>query len=275
MDNFDLKKYLAEGKLLKEAQGNPKAIILAGAPGAGKGSILGDLDLSGLKVFNLDDTILALSKVEKFSLNQKDTDFENRSAFMKAMAVATKKLKGEQIPTAIANKDSFILDGTAASVKQTQLLSDQLKEAGYSVMMLYVYTHLETSLKRNERRFEKSGGEDRSLMPGAVYRTWIDVAKNFETYQNMFGNNFISVANTGKDETMNDVEAILKKYIRPFDVKDGKPKTDKEIARSKDNAAALNAEMQDFLNSDKVQNIIDSSVSKEEAQSKITSFING
>ena len=262
-------------RLLKEVQGNPKAIILAGAPGAGKGSILGDLDLSGLKVFNLDDTILALAKVEKFSLNQKDTDAENRSAFMKAMAAATKKLKGEQIPTAIANKDSFILDGTAASSKQTKLLVDQLKEAGYDIMMLYVYTHLETSLKRNERRFEKSGGEDRSLMPSAVYRTWIDVAKNFETYQQMFGNNFVSVANTGDDETMKDVEKILKTYIEPFKPSDAKPKTDKEEARSKANAEKLNAEIQDFLNSDKVKNIIDNSVSKEEAQSKITSFING
>ena len=152
-------------RLLSEVEGNPKAIILAGAPGAGKGSILKDLDLSGLKILNLDDTILALSKEQGFSLNQKDTDAENRSAFMKAMADATKKLKGEQIPQTIANKDSFILDGTAASVKQTQLLVDQLEEAGYDVMMLYVYTHLETSLKRNQNRFEKSGGEDRSLMP--------------------------------------------------------------------------------------------------------------
>jgi adenylate kinase family enzyme len=262
-------------RLLKEVQGNPKAIILAGAPGAGKGSILGDLDLSGLKIFNLDDTILALAKAEKFSLNQKDTDAENRSAFMKAMAAATKKLKQEQIPSAIANKDSFILDGTAASAKQTQLLVDQLKEAGYDIMMLYVYTHLETSLKRNEKRFEKSGGEDRSLMPSAVYRTWIDVSKNFETYQQMFGNNFVSVANTGDDETMKDVEQILKTYIKPFRPTDTKPKTDKEIARSKKQSEELNKEIQDFLNSDKVQNIIDNSVSKEEAQSKITSFING
>ena len=31
-------------------QGKPKAIILAGAPGAGKGFILRGLDLSGLKL---------------------------------------------------------------------------------------------------------------------------------------------------------------------------------------------------------------------------------
>ena len=37
-------------QLLKEVQGQPKAIILAGAPGAGKGYVLlRDLDLSGLK----------------------------------------------------------------------------------------------------------------------------------------------------------------------------------------------------------------------------------
>jgi adenylate kinase family enzyme len=260
-------------RLLREVEGNPKAIILAGAPGAGKGSILRDLDLSGLKVLNLDDTILALSKEEGFSLNQKNTDAENRSAFMKAMAAATKKLKGEQIPQTIANKDSFILDGTAASAKQTKLLVDQLEEAGYDVMMLYVYTHLETSLKRNQNRFEKSGGEDRSLIPSAVYRTWIDVAKNFDEYQSMFGDDFVSVANTGDSETMKDVEQILKTYIEPFKPTDAKPKTDKEEARSKANAKKLNAEIQDFLNSDKVQNIINNSVSAKEAQAKITQFL--
>ena len=40
MDNFNYKKYVAEGRLLKEAVDAPKAIILAGAPGAGKGYIL-------------------------------------------------------------------------------------------------------------------------------------------------------------------------------------------------------------------------------------------
>lgn len=260
-------------QLLKEVQGNPKAIILAGAPGAGKSSVLGKIDLGGLKIFNLDDTILALAKAEGFSLNQKNTDAENRSKFMVAMQSATKKLKQEQIPQAIANKDSFILDGTGASANQTEILKNQLEEAGYEVMMLYVYTDLETSLKRNERRFEKSDGADRSLMPSAVYRTWIDVAKNFETYQQMFGSNFVSVANTGKDEVMKDVEQILKTYIQPFRPTDAKPKTDKEIERAKKQTDDLNKEVQDFLNSDRIQNIINSSVSKEEAQSKIKQFL--
>jgi adenylate kinase family enzyme len=260
-------------QLLKEVQGKPVAILLAGAPGAGKGSVLRDLDLSGLKTLNLDDTIAALSKTDGFTLNQKAADAEDRSKFMKAMATATKKLKGEQIPQAIANGESFILDGTSASKNQTIKLTNELKEAGYEVMMLYVYTDLETSLKRNQERFEKSGGEDRSLLPGAVLSTWKGVTQNFNDYQDLFGSNFISVANTGEDETMKDIEDILKTYVDPFKVKDGREKTEKELARSKASKAKLNQEVQDILQSDQIQNIINSSISKEEAQSKINAFI--
>ena len=260
-------------QLLKEVQGKPVAILLAGAPGAGKGSVLRDLDLSGLKTLNLDDTIAALAKTDGFTLNQKAADAEDRSKFMKAMAAATKKLKGEQIPQAIANKESFILDGTSASKNQTIKLVNELKEAGYEVMMLYVYTDLETSLKRNQERFEKSGGEDRSLLPGSVLSAWKGVTQNFEDYQDLFGDNFVSVANTGDSETMKDIENILKTYVDPFKVKDGRQKTEKELARSKAQKAKLNQEIQDILQSDQIQNIINSSVSKEEAQSKINAFI--
>ena len=260
-------------QLLKEVQGRPVAILLAGAPGAGKGSVLADLDLSGLKTLNLDDTIAALSKTDGFTLNQKAADAEDRSKFMKAMAQATKKLKGEQIPQAIANKESFILDGTSASKNQTIKLVNELKEAGYEVMMLYVYTDLETSLKRNQERFEKSGGEDRSLLPGSVLSAWKGVTQNFEDYQNLFGDNFVSVANTGDSETMKDIENILKTYVDPFKVKDGREKTEKELARSKAQKAKLNQDIQDILQSNQIQNIINSSVSKEEAQSKINAFI--
>ena len=49
-------------QLLREAQGSPKAIILAGAPGAGKGYILRGLDLGGIKVMNVDDIFVPLLK---------------------------------------------------------------------------------------------------------------------------------------------------------------------------------------------------------------------
>ena len=260
-------------QLLKEVQDSPKAIILAGAPGSGKGTILRDLNLSKFKILNIDDTIAALSKQDQFSLDQKTADFENRSKFMSAMQTAAKQLKTQDLPQTILNKESFILDGTASSPNQTLKLKSQLEEAGYKVMMLYVYTELETSLKRNEERFEKSGGEDRSLLPGAVLGTWLMVAKNFPLYQQLFGNNFVSVANTGNNETLKDIDQIIQKYVTPFDPKDPKQKTEKEQEKSNKLKEKLNIEIQNFLDSNLAQNIINSSVSKEEAQSKINEFI--
>jgi adenylate kinase family enzyme len=260
-------------QLLKEVQDSPKAIILAGAPGSGKGTILRDLNLSKFKILNIDDTIAALSKQDQFTLDQKTADAENRSKFMSAMQTATKQLKNQDLPQTILNKESFILDGTSSSSNQTLKLKSQLEEAGYEVMMLYVYTELETSLKRNEERFEKSGGEDRSLLPGAVLGTWLMVAKNFPLYQQLFGNNFVSVSNTGNNETLKDIEQIIQKYVTPFDPKDPKQKTEKEQEKSNKLKEKLNIEIQNFLDSNLAQNIINSSVSKEEAQSKINEFI--
>ena len=44
---------------------------------------------------------------------------------------------------------------------------------------------------------------------------------------------------------------------------------------SKERKEKLVQEIQDFLDSDRVSNIIDSSVSKDEAQAKIKNFLNG
>ena len=149
--------------LLTEIQGKPKALILAGAPGAGKGYILKGLNLGSLKTFNIDNAFIDLLQKANVSLDLKSHGPEERSAAAKAMAAATKDFKTNLLPNAIANKESFILDGTAASQKQTQKLKTELEQAGYEVFMLYVYTDLERSLKQNQDRFVKSGGKDRSF----------------------------------------------------------------------------------------------------------------
>ena len=59
-------------QLLREAQGSPKAIILAGAPGAGKGYVLRGLDLGGLKVMNVDDIFVEKLKQANVTLDLKN-----------------------------------------------------------------------------------------------------------------------------------------------------------------------------------------------------------
>ena len=255
-----------------EQVGNPKAIILAGAPGAGKGFILSGLDLGNLKVLNVDNEYINLLKKANVSLDLKNASPEGRSKAAIAMAQANKEFKGKVAAT-IEGKESFILDGTAASVKQTANLKNELEEAGYDVFMLYIYTDLERSLKQNQDRFEKSDGKDRSLAPAIVLRTWASVTSNFKPYEAMFGDNFVSVANTLEDEKLSDVADIIKKYLDPFKPTGTKPKPDAQKARSEKSKAELNAKVKELLSDDNVNMIINNSVSKEEAQAKIKQFL--
>jgi len=258
-------------QLLKEAQGSPKAIILAGAPGAGKGYILRGLDLGGLKTMNVDDIYVPLLKKANVSLDLKNATPEERSEQAKQMAAANKQFKGE-LEQVIAGKESFILDGTAASFKKTAELKSELEEAGYDTFMLYVYTDLERSLSQNQDRYIKSGGEDRSLAPAIVMRTWKSVTDNLPKYEELFGNNFVAVANT-LDDRMQDIDKIIKKYLKPFTPQGTKPKTPAQQKKSDERKAKDKEEIQAMLADDFIYDVIEYTMSKEEAQMRLKQFL--
>ena len=253
--------------------GKPKAIILAGAPGAGKGYVLRGLNLSNLKVLNVDDDYIDKLKQANVSLDLKNASAEDRSKQARAMADANKEFAGK-VEKTIEGKQSFILDGTAASYNKTVKLKDELEKAGYDVFMLYVYTDLERSLKQNELRFQTSGGKDRSLAPAIVLKTWNQVTNNYNPYRELFGdNNFISVANTLEDEKLEDLDAIVDKYLKPYSPKDTKPKSAARQAYSDKQKEKTNSEIRKLLAKDGVKDIIDKSISADEAKAKLTQFL--
>ena len=259
--------------ILKEAIDKPKAIILAGAPGAGKGYILRGLDLGGLKIMNVDDIYVPLLKKANVSLDLKNATPEERSEQAKQMAAANKEFKGE-MEKIIAGRESFILDGTAASFNKTAQLKQELEEAGYEVFMLYVYTDLERSLKQNQDRFDKSGGEDRSLAPAIVMKTWMDVTKNYKPYRDLFDeNNFALVANTLEGEKLDSLEDIVKKYLDPFTPKGTKPKTPAQQKRSDERKAKEAEIIKSLLSTEFVEDLVGDGLSKEEAQMRLKKFL--
>ena len=259
-------------QLLREVESNPKAIILAGAPGAGKGFILKGLDLSGLKILNIDDIFIDKLKQANVSLDLKNATPEERSEQAKAMAAANKEFKGD-LENVIAGKQSFVLDGTAASYKKTAELKQQLDEAGYDVMMLYVYTDLERALKQNEKRFEKSGGKDRSLAPAIVMRTWKNVTDNIKPYFNLFEPNFVAVANTLEGQRIEDINKIIEKYLTPYKPTGTKEKTPAQIQKDKERKAKEQAEIQTMLDEDFIYDLLSYTMSRKEAQMRIAQFL--
>ena len=258
-------------ELLREQVSQPKAIILAGAPGAGKGYVLKGLDLGNIKVLNVDNKYIDNLKKANVSLDLKNSSPEDRSKQAIAMAQANKDFD-KDVEDTIKAKESFILDGTAASYNKTVELKNELEEAGYEVFMLYVYTDLERSLKQNEDRFEKSGGEDRSLMPAIVLKTSNNVTQNHKPYKELFKDNFVSVANTLEDEKLDNVEDIIAKYLTPFKPKNTKPKTAARQRYADKQKEKLNKEVKVLLDSG-AEEIINTSVSADEARAKINMFL--
>jgi len=258
-------------QLLREAQGSPKAIILAGAPGAGKGYILRGLDLGGIKVLNVDDIYVEKLKQANVSLDLKNATPEERSEQAKQMAASNKEFKGI-VQDTIEGKQSFILDGTAASYNTAVKLKSELDEAGYDVFMLYVYTDLQRSLSQNQDRYEKSEGKDRSLAPAIVMRTWKSVTDNLPKYADLFGNNFVAVANT-LDDKMQDIDKIIDKYLKPFTPQGTKPKTPAQQKKSDENKAKDKEEIQAMLSDDFIYDVIEYTMSKEEAQMRLKQFL--
>jgi adenylate kinase family enzyme len=252
---------------------NPKAIILAGAPGAGKGYVLKGLNISNLQVLNVDNAYIQKLKDANVSLDLKNATPDERSKQAIAMADANKEFKGS-VQKTIEAKQSFILDGTAGSYKQTAALKEELIKAGYEVFMLYVYTDLQRSLMQNQDRFERSSGEDRSLAPAIVLKTWNSVTQNYNPYRELFGDNFVSVANTLKDEKLTNLDDITDKYLTPYEPQNKKPKTAARQRYADKQKEKTTKEINSLLSNDGVRDIIDNSISKEEAQIEIGKFLN-
>jgi len=258
--------------IILEQSVNPKALILAGSPGAGKSSFI-----EGVKnalILNVDDYYMRNLKDMGVSLDLKNADAEERSKAASAMAAANKEFR-PYMRDIILGKKNFILDGTAASSKPTLELKKQLEDLGYDILMVYVFASLEKALDRNETRFQRSQGQDRSLSPAIVLRTWNNITQNYDLYQKEFGDNFVSVVNDKalqKGEPLKDLKTLVDKYIEPYKPADTKPKTDKEQARSDKAKAELEQQLNDFIQSDKVEDIKANSVDKDEAKSRVKQF---
>jgi len=226
-------------QLLKEVQGNPKAIFLAGPAGSGKSYISSQLIPNTFEVINSDDTYEELLKASGIGLKQKDFTPDQLSQAAKLQAQA-RKVTQDKYEKLISNKNHIVLDGTGGALDPLIKKKQQLEDLGYETLMLMIYVSPLTSLERNQER-------ERSLMPGIVLRTWRDVNKNIETYKQAFGNNFILLNNNPKDTNREFNADLLEPYIQDSTAI-GKPKTPEDQAKSDADKAQLNKDIESMVN---------------------------
>jgi predicted kinase len=226
-------------QLLKEVQGNPKAIFLAGPAGSGKSYISSKLIPNTFTIINSDDTYEELLKASGIGLKQKDFTPDQLSQASKLQAQA-RKVTQDKLAQSIEDKNNIVIDGTGAASGPILKKKQQLEDLGYETLMLMIYVSPLVSLERNQQR-------DRSLMPGIVLRTWRNVNKNIGTYQQAFGNNFILLNNNPKDANRKFNTDLLEPFLQASTAI-GKPKTPEEQAKSDAEKAQLNKDIKSMVN---------------------------
>ena len=246
--------------LLKEIQGKPKAIFMAGPAGSGKSYIASKLIPSNFTTINVDDTYEELLKSSGIGMKLAKMSPDELKKAGELMSQARKSTDIKYQDTT-QNAKNIVIDSVGGSSKTLLKKKQQLEDLGYDTMMLMTYVSPITSLERNMKR-------DRSLLPSIVIRSWRDVNKNIDTYKQAFGGNFTLVNLDPDDANKNfDEEYVYQTFIKPLG-QIGKEKSPEEIAKSKAETQQIYSDIKQTLNTQPEFDTL------EQAQQKITNFIN-
>jgi predicted kinase len=246
--------------LLKEVQGKPKAIFMAGPAGSGKSFISKQLVPSDFKTINVDDTYEELLQASGIGMKLAQMSPDELKKAGELMGQA-RKATDTKYKEALKNANNILIDSVGGSSKTLLKKKQELEDLGYSTAMIMAYVSPITSLERNKQR-------DRSLLPSIVLRSWRDVNKNIDVYKQAFGDNFILINNDPKEASKEfDEEFIYQTYIKPLG-QVGKEKSPEELAKSKAESEQLYSDIKQSLKS---QPDFDT---EEQAKTKITNFIN-
>jgi len=246
--------------LLKEIEGKPKAIFMAGPAGSGKSTVSSKLVPSNFKTINVDDTYEELLKTSGIGMKLAKMSPDELKKAGELMGQA-RKATDIKYKEALANANNILIDSVGGSSKTLLKKKQDLEALGYDTAMIMTYVSPITSLERNKQR-------DRSLLPSIIIRSWRDVNKNIDVYKQAFGNNFIllNLDPENANKEFNE-DYIYKTFIEPLG-QVGKEKSPEEKAKSKAESDQIYSDIKQAL---KTQPEFDT---EEQAKTKITNFIN-
>jgi len=245
--------------LLKEIQGKPKAIFMAGPAGSGKSFISKKLVPSDFTTINVDDTYEELLKSSGIGMKLANMSPDELKKSGELMGQA-RKATDTKLQDATKDAKNLLIDSVGGSSKMLLKKKAELESLGYDTAMIMTYVSPITSLERNKQR-------DRSLLPSIVIRSWRDVNTNIDTYRQAFGDDFTLVNLDPEDANKDfDENFIYKNYIEPLG-QVGKEKSPEEKAKSKAESEKIYSDIKQTLKSQPEFDTI------EQAKTKITNFI--
>ncbi len=164
------------------------AVFMAGGPGSGKSFMAQATGLQalGLRPVNSDDVF------ERFLKNMgleptPEVIFSKRG--QEIIRPAAKALTKKKQEAALIGRLGFIIDGTGKNYDKIKTQKDELERLGYSTMMLFINTDIETAMTRNRLR-------PRKLPDEQVKKMWGGVQNNIGKFQSLFGVDFLVLDNS-------------------------------------------------------------------------------
>lgn len=174
--------------ILLEAREGKKAIVMAGGAGAGKSffvrQIRSDLQKAGWTELNADKYV-----------EDEDSPMYNN------LAKASSQIDKVDLPSTLESGKNFLYDTTATNVQRIQ----GIKDSGYDVMMIMIYTNPIVSFLRNFKR-------ERKVPTVGVLSSWNNIYKNIDAYKKMFGDKFYLVPTEMSDEERKMVDEFEKAH---------------------------------------------------------------
>ena len=192
MMNSQLQPTLQEGV---EDFGIFKAIFMAGSPGSGKSTVKHELfEGLGLKTVDADEVRAAYLKLGKTGDYDVYGDVVRR-----------------QRKRYMDNRLGIIMDTTAWWLPSVIDTTHELRELGYDVAMVQVYTPLNQALDRVATRAVKTG---REVPTQEVIKRYEGLKNNTRDYINLFGDAYWFVDNTGRRPQTDLIRREVRTWLR-------------------------------------------------------------
>ena len=154
-----------------------KAFFLAGGPGSGKTYVTNRATGGmGLKMVNSDIRFERYLQKAGLSLKMPDSEASARDPLRQR----AKQITGDQMDRYIRGRLGLVIDATGRDYNVINRQRSMLQMLGYDTYMVFVWTDLETALRRNEQR-------PRTLPTNIVKTSWRDTMNNIKAYKSLFG----------------------------------------------------------------------------------------
>ena len=130
---------------------------------------------------------------------------DNIKAFNKAKGMV--KLDKANL---IASEKSFLIDGTGGNFGTVKKQKLNLDELGYSTAMIYIELSVDEAKTRNRKR---GAGGGRRLNDHEIERSCNAVAKNKESYIDLFKNNIFIIDGSRLDSSIDKIRSKVENFL--------------------------------------------------------------